>query len=266
MDFSGKMRIKSLHEVNGSRVYLKNLVPLEDDFAFKVLEGFEKLGPVHFDSLFHEGILDEHGNGELYCSEFIHYAFKNRLDPNSESLYESPYDSINTKVIVDSKSAKTNFMKMGVGFDGNFFIPDTLIYSKKMKYMGHYFNSEWGGYTKPNALWVAGANKEFFKLVKHAFFTRDFKNKNIKDWIKFQLYRNKTKVNKASSKLGKGPLITSREYIDNYYIFKFAELANLYSNALMDLSRIHTEKASWNRAYKKLLEEKIIPRLNDLFN
>ena len=59
--------------------YLRTDIKLDNDFALSVLNNYKKLKNVHFDSLFHEGILNDEGNGELYCFEFIHYAFKNRL-------------------------------------------------------------------------------------------------------------------------------------------------------------------------------------------
>ena len=74
----------------------------------------KNLKNVHFDSLFHEGILDDEGNGELYCSEFIHYAFKNRLDLSAKSQdMPSPYDSLNTSVLVNSTYAQNNLKRWG---------------------------------------------------------------------------------------------------------------------------------------------------------
>ena len=55
----------------------------------------------------------------------------------------SPYDSLNTSVLVNSTYAQNNFEKMGVELSSHFYIPDTLIYSKSMKYLGHYFNGVW---------------------------------------------------------------------------------------------------------------------------
>ena len=206
------------------------------------------------------------GNGELYCSEFIHYAFKNRLDLSAKSQdMPSPYDSLNTSVLVNSTYAQNNFEKMGVELSSHFYIPDTLIYSKSMKYLGHYFNGVWGGYTKPNSLIVADANREFFKIVKDFFYKSNFRNTSLKYWVKFQLYKNKSKVNKVSNKLGKGSVITTREYIDNYYIFRFAEVASIYTELIMELNRMYPEEEDWHKAFKEALTVSIIPKLERIF-
>ena len=61
MDYGGKMKVKSLDEIGGARVYLRTDIKLDNDFALSVLNNYKKLKNVHFDSLFHEGILDERG-------------------------------------------------------------------------------------------------------------------------------------------------------------------------------------------------------------
>ena len=88
---------------------------------------------------------------------------------------------------------------------------------------------------------------------------------SLKYWVKFQLYKNKSKVNKVSNKLGKGSVITSREYIDNYYIFRFAEVASIYTELIMELNRMYPEEEDWHKAFKEALTVSIIPKLERIF-
>ncbi len=111
---------------------------VEPGFTAWALSNAAKLPGLYFDSMFTPGLVTAKGSGLLYCSELIHFVYKNRLAPNGP-FYESPYDSLSNKIKWKTPALEENARKLGYATQMDFYTPDNLFYSPTTQFVSAYF-------------------------------------------------------------------------------------------------------------------------------
>jgi hypothetical protein len=113
---------------------------VEPGFTAMALSNAAKLPGIYFDSMFTPGFVTSNGSALLYCSELVHYVYKNRLDQNGPH-FESPLDSLSNKLVWKSPVLEENVRKLGYATQADFYTPDNLFYSPTTQFIAAYFNT-----------------------------------------------------------------------------------------------------------------------------
>src|SRR5690606_11232878 len=97
-----------------------------------------EMGTVLYDARYMEGVEDEDGRISLYCTEFIHFIFLNGFDVKAPPAI-SPFDGVKLDYTSDNSVVEQNIRRLGMWREQNYFVPDSLLYSPGLDFVGANF-------------------------------------------------------------------------------------------------------------------------------
>jgi hypothetical protein len=160
--------------------------PVSLGFTSRSLHNLTKLKSVSFDLLFKPGFVDDNNQALLYCSEFIHYLFKNRYLPRGIS-YTSPFDGADNKLPWSSATLKQNAKILGYDTEADYYLPDGLLYSQNTQFIGAFNSLTLGDeVSNPRGFLLAEVNAELSKKINILLREKILKKASLTDAILVQ--------------------------------------------------------------------------------
>lgn len=117
-------------------VYRPNF-PMQAGFTETAMNRLLKMGNILYDASFVDGIRDWKGRPALYCTELVHDLFKNGFDENGTQFGPSPFDSVRKSYRPEDAQIFANVQRLGLSESPNYYVPDALIYSGELNFVGY---------------------------------------------------------------------------------------------------------------------------------
>ena len=168
-------------------VVLRTGIPVPADFTEVALRNLKRLKSVSFDLLFKPGFVDKQNRALLYCSELIHYLYKNQFLPNGPQG-PSPFDLADNRLPWSTKQLRENAEILGYDPEADYFLPDGLLYTPSTQIVGAFSHLELGdASTNPGGYLLMEANSRLTQQISAWMKVRQLKKANFVDRTLIQL-------------------------------------------------------------------------------
>jgi hypothetical protein len=141
VEMGGGVRFSPI-STEDDRVFWRPSFATEPGFTAEALKNLDALGEVEFDVHFTPGLFDSHGKPSLYCSELVHYLFKNRFNPKGHE-YTSPFDGMRSTLTHLTTTAQKNMRLLGHNPTDDKFAPESFHYSPHINFVGFKQTDSW---------------------------------------------------------------------------------------------------------------------------
>lgn len=258
------------------RIYLRPVFFNDPGFTAQTIKNLDLLGKVKFDQFLSPGIYDSKGKPSLYCSELIHFFFKNRFDEKGPT-YPSPFDGMRNSLLHTSAVAQKNVSYLGINPKDEKYAPESMHYSPNLNFVGYtqssYFSDEKpdvGKYTNNLMRRFNSSFAEFFTSRPFAPVPSSFKRKidaaiflgNVKDlFLPFLSSSKSAQLNAKLSMTGELPEGQAKYYVARMGMELQRAQADLYphKDANGDLP------PNWKEILEENLKNKSIPSIENIF-
>jgi hypothetical protein len=189
-DILNELNITKVNSLSSSSIFVKPVFQTVAGFTTKSMSNLSNK-EIRFDSTFTYGMIAEDGNYLLYCSEFIHFLYKNNFSEGTQ-LMLSPFDRISSKLSTTNKISLSNFKKMGMKTNQTFFVPDHILFSPDTVFRSSQIEAGAGGYSSEGHPSRVRLNKKIANLFNEhlsvRFKTAKFKNVGFFEKLKIDAF------------------------------------------------------------------------------
>lgn len=113
-------------------VIMRPRFPVRRGFTAEGLRNFHALGPMLFDTVMRDGMVNSRGRLTVYCSEFVNFMYKTNFVVDGPTR-RSPFDGTNNTIPTINELQTENAWKIGYDFTSPFYIPESLLYGTMSK-------------------------------------------------------------------------------------------------------------------------------------
>jgi|GEM_PF-6346951 len=185
-DILEKINKTPINESSDDAVYIRPKFEVNDGFTTKAMNHLSDQ-EVFFDHLFSNGLYNTKGDYQLYCSEFIHFMYKNGF--GSAANMPSPFDFIDTNINTENPKAVNNIKRMGLKPTQNFYVPDHLIFNTETVYIGQNLNTNYSSSNHPSKEKLQrDLSKQFNQKLGELFSTKNIRKIGFLEKLKIDAF------------------------------------------------------------------------------
>jgi hypothetical protein len=256
-------------------VFVRPTFPVAPGATTQALQNLARYPKVLFDVGFQEGLFDKKGNVSVYCSEFVHFLFQNKFQPDL-GPFPSPFDGTRTRLHITNPVTYRNGMRLGFPVGAQVFIPDTFLYSPSTQILGA-FLTETVPISKTNddlELFIAEMRGKFNDEFAQLFHAKDMKEVSYWEKRSLDVYLIGRELSEWFPFLGKKLPQAGMNSLNlpdgeaKYHMLNFFRVYAAFNTSLENIGRQDANGAfgaEWKELYLQRYQETIVPLMHALF-